>query len=162
MQEVSYRMNASFLLVASKQIDYSPTPFTLCKSSFFDCDGVYDGTGRCVCGSEVRTVRFIGTFKDKDCTIEREKLPQFPIAMDACFHLPFGDKMYSIKVSCLKDRIGANFRMWDGLDCNSDNVAEATVYPDTCVFGGLETYVRGDDTWVIDDTCSDDPISING
>jgi len=135
-------------------------PFTLCKSKFYDCNGVYDGSGRCVCGTEVRKLLFKGTFKDKDCTVLREELPELPIAMDACFHYPLDNgTTLAIRVSCLKDEVGANFKMWRNLDCESEHVAEVTVYPNRCVFGGLESYVSGLNTWVIDHTCSDSPIS---
>ena len=138
--------------------DKGPEPFTLCKSYFFACDGVYDATGRCVCGSEIRIFRY-STFKDNTCTDLQEALPQLPIATDVCFH--FNDNL-SIKVSCLKgDKTGAKINFWDGLSCESEPVAETTVYPNTCIFGGLETYVRGVDTWVNDDTCSDEAIVKN-
>ena len=139
--------------------DKGPTPFTLCKSYFHACDGVYDATGRCVCGSEVRTLRY-RTFTDEKCTDLQEALPQLPVATDVCFH--FNDNL-SIKVSCLKgNKVGAKINFWNGLSCDSEPVAETTVYPNTCVFGGLETYVRGVDTWVSDNTCSDEAIVKNG
>ena len=139
-----------------------PTPYTLCRSNFHQCDGVFDGTGRCVCGSEVRTLLFQGTFKDQYCSEPVQKLPQIPIATDACFHYPLPNGTeFSIMVSCLKNEVGANFRMWRGLGCTSEPVAEVNTYPGKCVLGELETYVRGFDTWVLDDTCSDSPISTN-
>ena len=139
-----------------------PTPYTLCRSKFHQCDGVIDGTGRCVCGSEVRKLLFQGTFSDQDCSIPVQKLPQIPIAMDACFHYPLPNgTQFSIMVSCLKDKVGANFKMWRGLGCNSEPVAEVNTFPGKCVLGKLETYVRGFNTWVLDDTCSDVPISTN-
>jgi len=138
----------------------APTPFTLCRSKFYDCNGVYDGSGRCVCGSEVRKLLFKGTFEDNSCTVLREELPELPIAMDACFHYPLENgTTLSITVSCLKNEVGANFKMWRNLDCTSEHVAEVTVYPNRCVFGGLESYVSGSNTWVVDNTCSDSPIS---
>ena len=154
---------ANHLFLVSSQnnvVSNAPTPFTPCKSRFHNCDGVFDGSGRCVCGSEVRTLLFQGTFRDQDCTDSLQELPQLPIAMDACFHYPLPNgTMYSIMVSCLKDEIGANFRMWNSLDCKSNKVAEVNTYPGKCVLGELESYVRGFDTWVIDDTCSDAAIS---
>ena len=138
----------------------APTPYTLCRSKFWECEGVYDGTGRCVCGSEVRKLLFQGTFKDISCTVPIDQLPQIPIAMDACFHYPLPNGTeYSIMVSCLKGEAGANFKMWRGFGCNTDIVADVNTYPGRCVLGNLETYVRGYDTWVIDDTCSDTPLS---
>ena len=158
----NYIYKIRLLLVSSRnnEISNAPAPFTLCKSTFHNCDGVYDGSGRCVCGSEVRRLLFQGTFRNQDCTNPLQKLPQLPIAMDACFHYPLPNgTMYSIKVSCLKDEIGANFQMWKSLDCKSDKVAEVDTYPGRCVLGELESFVRGFDTWVIDDTCSDTAIS---
>ena len=89
-------------------------------------------------------------------------MPQIPIAMDACFHYPLPNGTeFSIMVSCLQNEVGANFRMWRGLGCTSEPVAEVNTNPGNCVLGELETYVRGFDTWVLDDTCSDTPISTN-
>ena len=136
------------------------TPFTLCKNEVDNCDGVVDALGMCVCGSEIRKLLFRGTFSDDNCTDLVEELPQLPIAMDACFHFPAGEKIYSIKVSCLINEVGANFQLWDGQNCGpGDPVAEANVFPDRCIYGDLESFVRGRDIWVVDNTCSDDPVS---
>jgi len=141
-------------------IQASPAPFTLCKSKFFGCTGVYDGSGRCVCGSEVRTLLHKGTFNDRDCTNLREEVSELPIAMDSCFHYPLENgTVLPIKVTCLKDQIGASFKMYSSPNCQSEPIAEEKVYPNRCVFGGLESYVSGANTWVIDNTCSDSPLS---
>lgn len=144
-------------------ISNSAVPFTLCKSKFFDCTGVYDGSGRCVCGSGVRKLLFRGTFNDRDCTDIREELPELQIAMDACFHYPLENgTMLPMKVSCLTEEVGASFKLWTSANCENEPVAEVKVYPNTCVFGGLESYVSGANTWVIDNTCSDSPLSRSG
>ena len=141
-------------------IQASPAPFTLCKSTFFGCNGVYDGSGRCVCGSEVRTLLHKGTFNDRDCTNLREEVSELPIAMDSCFHYPLENgTVLPIKVSCLKDEIGASFKMYSSPNCQSEPIVEEKVYPNRCVFGGLESYVSGANTWVVDNTCSDSPLS---
>ena len=128
-----------------------------------------DALGICVCGSEIRTLRFIGTYKDENCTDLETKLPQPPIAIDACFHfqLPGINKTFSIKVSCIQNynlnskkyNVGANFKLWNGLNCqDEDFAAEANVIPNVCVFGALESFVREKNIWVIDETCTDDPL----
>ena len=151
-----------YFLVSARtnEISNAPQPFTLCKSRFHNCEGVFDGSGRCVCGSEVRTLLFQGTFKNDDCSESLQELPQLPIAMDACFHYPLPNgTMYAIMVSCLTEEVGAKFQMWTSLDCKSNKVAEVNTYPGKCVLGELESFVRGFDTWVIDDTCSDAALS---
>jgi len=156
-------MNLSLILAAPQlnAISSAPSPFTPCKSNFYDCNGVYDGSGRCVCGSEVRKLLFKGTFNDQDCTDLREEYSaELSIPMDACFHYPKEDgSLLPMRVSCLKDGAGANFKIWTSGDCGAEPVAEVTVSPNRCVYGALESFVSGTDTWVIDNTCSDSPLS---
>ena len=122
---------------------------------------MYDGSGRCVCGSEVRKLLFKGTFNDQDCTDLREEYSaELSIPMDACFHYPKEDgSLLPMRVSCLKDGAGANFKIWTSGECGAEPVAEVTVSPNRCVYGALESFVSGTDTWVIDNTCSDSPLS---
>lgn len=147
-----------YLLVAEAD---AATPLTLCKNSAENCEGIYDALGVCVCGKEIRTLGFIGTYSDSDCTEVVEELPRPKIATEACFHLSafywkslFAPKTVSIRVSCLPGNTGANFKLWNGLNCEGQSVAEANVYPNQCVKGGLETFLRGRDIWVIDETCT--------
>merc|ERR1712080_220631 len=124
-----------------------PIPLTPCRNEVDSCDGIYDALGICVCGSEIRTLAFAGTYSDNKCTDLVEKLPTPKIPTEACFHLKtffwkslFSSHLFSLKVSCIKDSTGANsgakFQLWDGENCNPDDfVAEANVYPGQCNFG---------------------------
>ena len=150
------------------EVSSAPTPLTPCVNSADDCNGIYDALGMCVCGSEIRTVAFAGTFTDSNCTDLVERLPRPKLPLNACFHLQtyfwkslFAPKLFGLKVSCIKDKtganIGANFKLWEGKGCISDNfVAEADVFPGQCVKGDLESFIRGKDIWVLDDTCTVD------
>ena len=147
-----------YLLVAEAD---NATPLTPCKNSAENCEGIYDALGVCVCGKEIRTLGFVGTYSDSDCTEVVEELPRPKIPTEACFHLSafywkslFAPKTVSIRVSCLPGNTGANFKLWNGLNCEGESVAEANVYPNQCVKGGLETFLRGRDIWVIDETCT--------
>merc|ERR1711963_136173 len=138
-----------------------PTPLTPCKNDAENCDGIYDALGICVCGKEIRTLGFVGTYSDSACTEVVEELPRPKIPTEACFHLSafywkslFAPKTVSIRVSCLPGNTGANFRLWNDLNCEGESVAEANVFPNQCVYGGLETFLRGRDIWVIDETCT--------
>ena len=157
-----------FIVILSTEITDKPTPLTPCKNEADDCDGIYDALGGCVCGAEIRTIAFVGTYSDQNCTELVEKLPRPKLPTEACFNLNayfwkslFAPHLFSLKVTCLKNEagvnIGANFQLWDGKNCDPDDfVAEANVYPGQCAYGGLETYMRGKDIWVYDDTCTDE------
>ena len=138
-----------------------PTPLSPCKNDAEKCDGIVDALGICVCGKEIRTLGFVGTYSDSSCTEVVEELPRPKIPTEACFHLSafywkslFAPKTVSVRVSCLPGNTGANFKLWNGLNCEGESVAEANVFPDQCVYGGLETFLRGRDIWVIDETCT--------
>ena len=64
-----------------------PTPLTPCKNVAENCDGIYDALGICVCGKEIRTLGFVGTYSDSSCTEVVEELPRPKIPTEACFHI---------------------------------------------------------------------------
>ena len=57
------------------------------KNDAENCDGIYDALGICVCGKEIRTLGFVGTYSDSSCTEVVEELPRPKIPTEACFHL---------------------------------------------------------------------------
>lgn len=157
----SYKFVSEENLSTRSATKEDPSPLSPCKNDAENCDGIVDALGVCVCGKEIRTLGFVGTYSDSSCTEVVEELPRPKIPTEACFHLSafywkslFAPKTVSIRVSCLPGNTGANFKLWNGLNCEGESVAEANVYPDQCVYGGLETFLRGRDIWVIDETCT--------